>query len=240
MMIQATPPILLRTCVGATQALTTSGQPLKQFAAGLAGTLNPWLPATWYAHDRHVRVVARLRAIQAFPVTRSPRKRYTAVLAGSGNACHRIMQTHVFGMRHDLQVLNAIVAGIAVDVVDVFIGSKRSSKMLRHDKSMFEHVSIVSPQMNVAIGILPRLTLGEIPTLLGAEASLSLTWKVVEYRAAVFAYALLPLVTSSILCMHSGVSPTRHSGVSCLGGLPSCRGFSRGSIIAEIRAIPGF
>ena len=63
-----------------------------------------------------------------------------------------VVVSDVIGRRHDFKVLNAVVRAVAVDVVDVFCGSKRASKMLFHDVTMLQHVAAVSGELNVSVG----------------------------------------------------------------------------------------
>ena len=52
---------------------------------------------------------------------------------------------------HKLQVLNAIVAPDAVHMVDALIGEQRTTKRTRHHKTMFEYVTAINTQVDVAI-----------------------------------------------------------------------------------------
>ena len=68
-----------------------------------------------------------------------------------GSARPGVVLSGVFCDVKELQVCQAVVAAVVVDVVDVLVGSQSASQMLRHDVSVFEDVVAVNSDHDVAV-----------------------------------------------------------------------------------------
>lgn len=86
-------------------------------------------------------------AVDAHPariVPTSTRARRIGLLAAG-------VEMGVIGMAEKFQVLNPVVAAVAVDVVDVFARHEHTPERQRHDVPVFEHVSVaISHRMSLA------------------------------------------------------------------------------------------
>lgn len=52
---------------------------------------------------------------------------------------------------HKLQILDAVVSANAVDMMHTLSGKQRPAKATRHHKTMFEYVTAINTQVDVAI-----------------------------------------------------------------------------------------
>ena len=74
----------------------------------------------------------------------------------SSNHLNSSVNSVMFGFSKSYQILNSIVRFVTIDMMNVLIGTKRSSKMLFKNEAMLSYPSNPSPYLNVSSSMFPQ------------------------------------------------------------------------------------